>query len=125
MIEQDFFKVDHLQTLILDEADVLLDFGFDKDIMAIQELIKAKNDRDLQVLCFSATLNDTLYNILSSLSSRKFKKIDLINEEDNQSPSAITHYFTKSRGLDEKFNQIRDIIQSELGDHGQCIIFTN
>ncbi len=47
MIEQGFFKVDHLQTLILDEADVLLDFGFDKDILAIQELIKAKNDAEL------------------------------------------------------------------------------
>jgi hypothetical protein len=33
--------------LILDEADVLLDFGFDKDILAIQELIKAKNDAEL------------------------------------------------------------------------------
>lgn len=35
MIESDLFKVDNLQTIILDEADVLLDFGFDKDILAI------------------------------------------------------------------------------------------
>lgn len=39
MIESDLFKVENLSALILDEADVLLDFGFDKDIMAINELI--------------------------------------------------------------------------------------
>lgn len=35
MIETDFFQVENLQTIIIDEADVLLDFGFDKEIMAI------------------------------------------------------------------------------------------
>ena len=47
MIESDLFKVENLSTLILDEADVLLDFGFDKDILAINDLIKSKSTKDL------------------------------------------------------------------------------
>jgi superfamily II DNA/RNA helicase len=47
MIESDLFKVENLSTLILDEADVLLDFGFDKDILAINDLIKNKISKDL------------------------------------------------------------------------------
>jgi len=47
MIESDLFKVESLSTLILDEADVLLDFGFDKEIAAINDLIKAKSTKEL------------------------------------------------------------------------------
>lgn len=47
MIEADLFKVENLSTLILDEADVLLDFGFDKEITAISDLIKAKSTKEL------------------------------------------------------------------------------
>jgi ATP-dependent RNA helicase MSS116 len=82
MIESDLFKVENLSTLILDEADVLLDFGFDKDILAINDLIKNKISKDMQVLCFSATFNQSLVNILGQLSNEKFKKIDLIPESD-------------------------------------------
>lgn len=47
MIEQGEFKVENLSTIILDEADVLLDFGFDKDIIAINDLIKQANLKEL------------------------------------------------------------------------------
>jgi superfamily II DNA/RNA helicase len=47
MIEQGLFKVENLSTIILDEADVLLDFGFDKDITAINDLIKQNNSKDI------------------------------------------------------------------------------
>jgi superfamily II DNA/RNA helicase len=47
MIEQGEFKVENLSTIILDEADVLLDFGFDKEITAINDLIKQKNSKEL------------------------------------------------------------------------------
>ena len=65
MIESDLFKVENLQTIILDEADVLLDFGFDKEILAINDLIKNKISKDLQILCFSATFNQSLTNVLN------------------------------------------------------------
>lgn len=45
-------RLDHLQTLVLDEADDMLDMGFVEDIKAIV----AKTPKDRQTLLFSATI---------------------------------------------------------------------
>lgn len=53
LISQGFLKVHRVETLILDEADLMLDMGFIRDI---QDLIK-KLPKRKQTLFFSATIN--------------------------------------------------------------------
>lgn len=47
-----YVKMDLLDTLILDEADKMLDMGFNEDIMAINQFLPANK----QILLFSATM---------------------------------------------------------------------
>jgi ATP-dependent RNA helicase RhlE len=53
-MEQGILNLDQVRTLILDEADRMLDMGFINDI----KFIVAATPKDRQTLCFSATLSD-------------------------------------------------------------------
>ena len=70
LVGQGYLKLDRIETLILDEADQMLDLGFAKDI---DDLVK-KLPRRRQTLFFSATINKKIkaqaYKMVSSKAIR-------------------------------------------------------
>ena len=60
---QGFVKLDQIETLVLDEADHMLDLGFYKDIEDVLKLIPNKH----QTLFFSATINKKIKRLAYSL----------------------------------------------------------
>lgn len=62
LISQGFVNINNIETLVLDEADHMLDLGFIKDI----ESIKRKLVRRHQTLFFSATINPTIKKLAYS-----------------------------------------------------------
>ncbi len=52
LYKQDYIHLEHLETLVLDEADLMLDMGFIDDVQKIERLCPV----DKQVLMFSATM---------------------------------------------------------------------
>jgi ATP-dependent RNA helicase RhlE len=63
LVSQGHLKLNHVEILILDEADHMLDLGFIKDI---QDLIRFL-PRKRQTLFFSATINETIKKLAYSL----------------------------------------------------------
>ena len=63
MISQGHLKVDQLKTLVLDEADHMLDLGFVKDIKDLMRHIPQKR----QTLFFSATINKEIKKVAYDL----------------------------------------------------------
>jgi len=63
LISQKALLTHHIETLVLDEADHMLDLGFIKDI---EDLIR-KLPRRKQTLFFSATINDKIKKIAYSI----------------------------------------------------------
>ena len=53
LIHQKFIRLDRIETLVLDEADRMLDLGFVEDIKFVKKMIRRKH----QTLFFSATIN--------------------------------------------------------------------
>ncbi len=62
LISQGFVDISHIETLVLDEADHMLDLGFIDDI----EAIKRKMTRRHQTLFFSATINPEIKKLAFS-----------------------------------------------------------
>lgn len=63
LISQGHLKLNHVEVLILDEADHMLDLGFIKDIQDVIRFIPRKH----QTLFFSATINETIKKLAYSL----------------------------------------------------------
>lgn len=63
LISQGHINLDRISTLILDEADHMLDLGFIKDILDIKKKLPKKH----QTLFFSATINDKIKRLAYSL----------------------------------------------------------
>ena len=62
LIHQGFISLERIETLVLDEADHMLDLGFIKDIQYVKKMITRKH----QTLFFSATLNPEIKKLAFS-----------------------------------------------------------
>ena len=79
-------NISQVHTLVLDEADRMLDMGFSKDI---ERVVQEIGD-DRQTLLFSATLPSWVFDLI-----RRYMKspevVDLIGDDDNQTAKNLTH----------------------------------
>lgn len=110
-------SLDSLEMLILDEADRMLDLGFEDQLRQINE---AANHRRRQTLMFSATLDHAEVNDIASEMQTAPKRIaiGLANDEHKD----ITQRFYLCDHLDHKEAILERII--EEAEYRQVIIFT-
>ncbi|KXI21473.1 DEAD/DEAH box helicase [Photobacterium sanguinicancri] len=109
--------LDGLEMLILDEADRMLDLGFEAHLRSIHN---AANHRRRQTLMFSATLdhNDVLDIATDMLDAPKQLAVGSSAEEHKD----ITQRFMLCDHLDHKQALLDKILETE--DYKQVIIFT-
>lgn len=97
-----------VKTLVLDEADMLMEMGYFEDIDAVRQLLRD----DLQVMVFSATLEQGLKERL-----RKYAGSDFLYEgEANKSSSNVAHHLVdiKHAGKNEALIRFLKIRQPYL-----------
>lgn len=96
LIEESDFDMSMVKTLVLDEADMLLDSGFFDTIDAIFK----KCDKNLQVEVFSATISEGLEAFLKKYISPDYVITSTNNE---QTSKTVKHYFinTKHKDINE------------------------
>ncbi|WP_300668991.1 DEAD/DEAH box helicase [Desulfoluna sp.] len=77
LISQGFIRLDRIDTLVLDEADRMLDLGFIDDI----RFVKKKLTRKHQTLFFSATINEKIKKLAFSQVKSSAIRIQLSPED--------------------------------------------
>jgi len=83
-----------LRFLVLDEADRLLDIGFERDIKEILAMLKKRSERDRQNILVSATLSGTV-ETLAGLTLKDPVTIGFDKEDDVRQfvmPSTLSHF---------------------------------
>ncbi len=97
LISQKVISVKHVDTLVLDEADQMLDLGFINDIKSIKKKLVRKH----QTLFFSATINKTIKKLAFSQVKSSAIRIQ-ISPEDPVSKN-VTHFVIFIEMDDKRF----------------------
>ncbi len=97
LISQGFVDVSKIETLVLDEADHMLDLGFIEDI----EAIKRKLTRRHQTLFFSATINAKIKKLAYNQVRSNAIRIQ-ISPEDPVSKN-VSHFMMSVEMIDKRF----------------------
>ena len=108
-------RFDKIQTVILDEADRMLDMGFFKDVTGIVE--KVKNRRNLGL--FSATMSQEVMTV-SWMYQRD--EVEITVKPESEERPDIDQYSVTVPAL-EKLNAVRWLLY--LGHYERVIIFCN
>ncbi|CCN68798.1 ATP-dependent RNA helicase DbpA [Vibrio nigripulchritudo] len=108
-------SLEHLNTLVLDEADRMLDMGFQDALDAIIE--QAPTDR--QTLLFSATFPDSI----EAISKRILRKPQQITVESTHDTVSIRQHFYDVAGFEERLEATRRILMQDKPE--STVIFCN
>ncbi len=97
LISQGAIKLDHLETLVIDEADQMLDLGFIKDIEAVKKRLRKRH----QTLFFSATINKQIKKL--AFSQVKSNAIRIQISPDDPVSKNVSHFVMDVQMDDKRF----------------------
>jgi len=113
------FPIKYVKTLVLDEADKMMDMGFMPQLRKILEIIPRKR----QNLLFSATMPDKV-QMLSEEFLEYPERIEVT--PDQRVAVTVDHYIYEVPNLKTKINLLTNLIEQfeQLGTLGKAIVFT-
>ena len=108
-------KLDHVEMLVLDEADRMLDMGFQDAIDDIVEKIPSNR----QTLLFSATYPQEIEDI----AMRVMRNPAVVNAPSTHEASTIKQYFYQTNTDDERMSALRILLAKHKPD--SALVFCN
>lgn len=107
-------RAPNLKTLVLDEADRLLDQGFAPEIKNIQSLLPDRREVDRQTLLYSATMPNEVMNIVRETMKRDFKFVRTVQAGEQQTHDKIPQKHVICRGFANSLPAILELCNREL-----------
>ena len=123
-LEKEFISLDMCEFLVIDEADKMMDMGFEPDIRKIVEDFDLNDDR--QTLMFSATFPKIVLRIMETFLKGNFYFINTGNFlGENESANVNVEqrlFFIKSGKINDKLMVLHKILQII---NGKTLVFVN
>lgn len=115
--KQRVFNLDHIQVMVLDEADRMFDLGFIKDIRYLLRALPSRDER--QCLMFSATLS---HRVLE-LAYEHMNEPELLKVEQEQVTADNVHQSVYYPSNDSKLPLLVSLLRNI--DEGRVMVFAN
>lgn len=113
--------LEHISTVVVDEADHMMDIGFKEDLDEILTVVNSSVS-DLQLLLFSATIPPWIQSIVAQYIKPNKLFIDAVGHE-NQTADKIKHYAIPC--TDEDLEKTLELVISYYANKGKALIFTD
>ncbi|MBD1556763.1 ATP-dependent RNA helicase DbpA [Vibrio sp. S9_S30] len=114
-LEKGRIHLEHLNTLVLDEADRMLDMGFQDALDAIIE----RTPENRQTLLFSATFPESI----EAISKRILRSPTMVKVESTHDTVSIRQHFYTADSFDDRLEATRLLLMSEQPE--STVIFCN
>ncbi|MEW5320486.1 MAG: hypothetical protein WDW38_011555 [Sanguina aurantia] len=119
LLERGSMKLDKVRFAILDEADQMLDMGFEEDM----EKILSQSPSERQTLLFSATLPKWVNKV-----ARRFQRnpltVDLVGEENTGKLADTITLMVMQCEMNQKISALSDLLAT-YASGGKAIVFVN
>ncbi|KAK0715749.1 P-loop containing nucleoside triphosphate hydrolase protein [Lasiosphaeris hirsuta] len=105
----------NLEALVLDEADRMLDVGFDAELREIVKFLPSRADKPRQTLLFSATIPKDVVGLARSyIDPRNFEFVQTIKANEVATHDKVPQYIVPCRGFENLTPALLELIQREV-----------
>ncbi|MDO1499969.1 DEAD/DEAH box helicase [Winogradskyella maritima] len=111
--KQDYINLDYIQTLVLDEADLMLNLGFLDDVKKVERLCP----KDKQTLLFSATIPEKIEQLGDQLLKNP-ERVDVTTENSTVKEINQSLYYVTKRN---KISLCQHLLRNQI--KGNVLIF--
>ncbi|KAL8639287.1 MAG: hypothetical protein Q9228_003669 [Teloschistes exilis] len=102
-----------MQTLIIDEADAMLEAGFLPDVKRILSALPAKAKGDWQGMCFSATVPSKIKDVLSNVLKPGYTEISTLDESEPPTINGVPQFSIIIPHPEDVFSALLSLINIE------------
>lgn len=108
--KQDLLNLDYIETLVLDEADLMLDMGFIDDVKKIERLCP----KEKQTLLFSATIPYKVEQLANSILNNP-KRIEVAqNASTSKNVNQVLYFVPKKNKIELCLHLLRNTIKGNI-----------
>lgn len=112
-------RAPNLTTLVLDEADRLLDDGFSKDIEEILTLLPNRNHVDRQTLLFSATIPKEVMHLVRRTLKPNFHFVQTVKEGDLATHEKVPQNIAVTPGMENYMPALLELCKRGIAQAAQ------
>lgn len=108
--KQDVINLDYVETLVLDEADLMLDMGFIDDVKKIERLCT----KEKQVLLFSATIPYKVEQLADTILNNPERIEVAVNSSTSKNINQVLYYVPKRHKIELCLHLLRNTIKGSI-----------
>jgi ATP-dependent RNA helicase RhlE len=108
--KQDCVNLDYIETLVLDEADLMLDMGFINDVKKIERLCK----KEKQVLLFSATMPSKVVELANTILKNPITVDVTPKSSAAESVNQSLYYVPKTKKMELCLYLLRNSVKGDI-----------
>lgn len=116
-------RLSRVQTVILDEADTMLETGFLQNVKDILKLLPSKRSVGWQGMCFSATIPDKIKDVINNVLYPGYTSLSTIDPNEVPTIDKVPQYHVVMRSSSDMFNTLTALLDAESQTSSKILVF--